>query len=79
MLANYYVIPTTQIPNLDWTYITDPTEDTLRKSVDQTKTYVNWEGDMPPEFVINSEVEGPYTKIQINDILETEEWTSKGD
>jgi hypothetical protein len=49
--------------------------DTVRKSVNETKTFVKWEGDMPTCVQNLTTSEGPYTYDEIYAILFTEEWT----
>jgi hypothetical protein len=51
--------------------------DTVRKSVDGTKTFVKWEGVTIPQSVESlTTKEGPYTYEEILTILSTEEWNS---
>lgn len=53
--------------------------DTIRKSVDQTKTFVKWDGNMPT-FIDNlTTKEGPYTYNEISQILQSPEWTQHFD
>jgi hypothetical protein len=72
---SYFIIPNTEIPNIDFNFVLETSAETLRMSVDGTKTFVKWEGDAPPEFVVNMTGEGPYTYTEILDILSTPEWT----
>lgn len=72
----YFIIPSSEIPNIDFDFVLETSAETLRMSVDGTKTFVKWIGDAPPEFVINMTGEGPYTYEEILDILSTEEWTA---
>ena len=47
-----------------------------RKSVDETKTFVKWEGDPTPASVDSlTTKEGPYTYNEILTILATPEWS----
>jgi len=60
---------------IDFTQVLETSIDTVRKSVDQTKTFVKWDGIMP-ECVNNlTTKEGPYTYDEIIPILLTTEWT----
>jgi hypothetical protein len=44
--------------------------------VDETKTFVKWDGEQP-EFVSElTTLEGPYTYTEILEILSTPEWTA---
>jgi hypothetical protein len=72
----YFIIPSSEIPNIDFDFVLETSAETLRMSVDGSKTFVKWIGDSPPEFVINMTGEGPYTHEEILDILSTEEWTA---
>jgi hypothetical protein len=72
---SYFIIPSTEIPNIDFNFVLETSAETLRMSVDSTKTFVKWEGDAPPEFVVNMTGEGPHTYEEMLDILSGEEWT----
>jgi hypothetical protein len=55
--------------------VLETSAETVRKSVDETKTFVKWDGAMP-ECVSNlTTKEGPYTYDEILQILSTPEWT----
>ena len=63
-----------ELDNIDFTQVSETSKDTVRKSVDETKTFVKWDDNIP-ECVINLNTkEGPYTYEEILDILSTEEW-----
>jgi hypothetical protein len=71
----YLIFPTNQLDKIDFTQVLETSEQTVRKSVDQTKTFIKWE-NQPPEFTEElTDVEGPYTHSEILTILSTEEWT----
>jgi hypothetical protein len=73
---NYLIIPTTELSKVDFDLVCETSADTVRKSVDETKTFVKWEGEAPA-FVANIVgAEGPYTHEEILTILATEEWTA---
>ena len=64
-----------ELNQIDFTQVLETSIDTVRKSVDQTKTFVKWDGIMP-ECVNNlTTKEGPYTYDEIIPILLTTEWT----
>ena len=73
---SYFIIPSTEIPNIDFNFVLETSAETLRMSVDGTKTFVKWEGDVPPDFVVNMTGEGPYTHAEILEILSTPEWSA---
>ena len=47
---------------------------TVRKSVDKTKTFIKWEGDTPICIQDLTTKEGPYTYGEMITILATPEW-----
>jgi len=61
---------------IDFSQVLETSQDTVRRSVDGTKTFVKWEGDMPSSVAALTTAEGPYTYEEILAILQTEEWTS---
>jgi len=67
-----------EINKIDFSQVNEDSVDTLRLSVDETKTFVNWEGKDQPAFLSQLKTsEGPYTKDEIWDILQTDEWKHK--
>ena len=76
MARKYLIIPTSELPKVDFSQICETSAETVRKSVDETKTFIKWDSD-EPSFVSNlTETEGPYTKEEIRTILATDAWTS---
>lgn len=66
-----------ELPNVDFTQVLETSIDTVRKSVDQTKTFVKWDGQIIPDCVLDLLTkEGPYTYDEILAILSTPEWNS---
>jgi hypothetical protein len=73
---NYMIFAVSELGSIDFTQVLESSADTVRKSVDQTKTFVKWDGEIP-ECVANLvDKTGPYTHEEILEILNTEEWTS---
>ena len=73
---SFAIFSTTQIDQVDFSLVCETSADTLRKSVDETKTFVKWDGEQP-EFVSElTTLEGPYTYSEILEILSGEEWTA---
>ena len=66
-----------ELNQIDFTQILETSIDTIRKSVDETKTFVKWDGEAIPSSVeVLTTKEGPYTYNEILDILATPEWTN---
>jgi len=71
----FMIFSVTELNQIDFTQVLETSEDTVRKSVDGSKTFVKWD-DMMPECVSNlTTKEGPYTYEEILVILATPEWT----
>jgi hypothetical protein len=68
-----------ELGSVDFTQVLEKSIDTVRKSIDETKTFVKWEGEVIPPTVNNlTTKEGPYTYNEILTILSTPEWTNEG-
>jgi hypothetical protein len=73
----FMIFSTTELDQIDFTQVCETSIDTVRKSVDQTKTFVKWDGELIPNSVENlTTKEGPYTYDEIIEILSTSEWSS---
>ena len=71
----FIIFNVSELNQIDFTQVLETSIDTVRKSVDQTKTFVKWDGAMS-ECVNNlTTKEGPYTYNEILTILATPEWT----
>ena len=71
----FMIFNVSELDQIDFTKVHETSIDTVRKSVDETKTFVKWDGVIP-ECVANlTTKEGPYTYDEILVILATEEWT----
>jgi len=71
----YLIFPVTELANINFDEVLETSAETVRKSVDSTKTFVKWENEMPASVVsLTQDTEGPYTHEEILTILSTEEW-----
>jgi hypothetical protein len=65
-----------ELGSVNFNEVLETSQDTVRKSVDETKTFVKWEGETTPLSVDSlTTKEGPYTYNEILTILATPEWT----
>ena len=71
----FMVFNVSELPQIDFTQVLETSIDTVRKSVDQTKTFVKWDGEIPSSVSSLTTKEGPYTYDEMLIILSTEEWT----
>jgi hypothetical protein len=73
---NFVIFSLTEIDKINFTQVLETSAETLRKSVDGTKSFVKWDGEQP-EFVSTLEtLEGPYTYTEILEILSGPEWSA---
>lgn len=72
----FMIFAVSELDQIDFTQVLETSIDTVRKSVDKTKTFVKWNGDTVPSSVeALTTKEGPYTYEEILVILATPEWT----
>ena len=71
----FMIFEVSELDQIDFTQVCETSIDTVRKSVDETKTFVKWDGVMPTCVADLYTKEGPYTYEEILVILATEEWT----
>ena len=72
----YAIFSLTEIDKIDFSLVCETSVDTLRKSVDETKSFIKWDGEQPTFVSTLETLEGPYTHAEILDILSTPEWTA---
>ena len=73
----FMIFNVSELPQIDFTQVCETSIDTIRKSIDGTKTFVKWDGITTPSSVDGlTTKEGPYTYEEILTILNGPEWTS---
>ena len=73
----FMIFNVSELNLIDFTQVLETSIDTVRRSVDGTKTFVKWDGNTtPPSVDILTTKEGPYTYDEILTILNGPEWTS---
>lgn len=70
----FMIFNVSELTNIDFNQVLETSTDTVRKSVDGTKTFVKWEGDIPSCVDNLTTKEGPYTYEEILTILAQPEW-----
>ena len=71
----YVIFATSEVDTIDFNEVLETSAETLRVSIDGTKTFVKFNGTMPTSVSSLTTKEGPYTHEEILAILTTEEWT----
>ena len=75
----FMIFNVSELDKIDFTQVLETSAETVRKSVDETKTFVKWDGETPSCVSTLTTSEGPYTYEEILAILATEEWTKPMD
>ncbi len=71
----FMIFNVSELPQINFTQVLETSAETVRRSVDSTKTFVKWDGSIPQCVVDLTTAEGPYTYEEILVILATPEWT----
>ncbi len=79
MERNYMIFNVSELDKIDFSQVLETSAQTIRKSVDETKTFVKWIGEEPSCISTLTTKEGPYSYEEMVDILATNEWTKKLD
>ena len=72
----FMIFNVSELGQIDFSTVLETSLETVRKSVDETKTFVKWDGTIPTCVSDLTTKEGPYTYDEILTILSTPEWTS---
>ena len=73
----FMIFNVSELTNIDFSQVLETSIDTVRKSIDETKTFVKWNGETIPSSVDSlATKEDPYTYSEILTILSGPEWTS---
>lgn len=71
----FMIFNVSELPNINFEEVLETSIDTVRKSVDETKTFVKWDGETPICVSNLTTKEGPYTYDEILTILNGPEWS----
>ena len=75
-IRQFMIFAVTELPQIDFTQVLETSADTVRRSVDLSKTFVKWDSETIPECVDTlTTKEGPYTYEEILAILSGPEWS----
>lgn len=70
-MRTYVIINSSDVSSVDFSQVAETSADTLRYSLDGTKTFVKFDGDTP-SFLIG---EPQYDHSEILTIMQSAEWT----
>ncbi len=73
---NFMIFNVSELGSVNFNEVLETSQNTVRKSVDETKTFVKWEGNDTPTSVDSlTTKEGPYRYQDMLTILSGSEWT----
>ncbi len=74
----FMIFSTWELNKIDFNQVLETSSETVRKSVDGTKTFVKWDGEEIPSSVqLLESKQGPYTYTQMLEILNGNEWAEE--
>ena len=78
---HYVIISSSDVPNIDFTQVMETFAETLRFSLDDTLTFVKYDGDMPSSVTACSSKSQEYSHSEILAILNADDgvWWSPED
>jgi hypothetical protein len=72
---SYVIFNSSELNLIDFNQVLETSLDTIRKSIDETKVIVKWDGDTQPSCISSlTTIEGTYTHSEILAIVDTPEW-----
>jgi hypothetical protein len=74
----FAIFSTSELDQINFNEVLETSADTVRRSVDGTKTFVKWDdgGAVPPSVQALTTIQGYYTYEEMLSILSTPEWTA---
>jgi len=72
----YVIFDISEVGTINFSEVMETSPDTLRLSVDGTKSFVKYEGGQPASVAALTTKTQEYTHAEILDILATSEWTA---
>ena len=72
---NWGIFDSSELSKINFEEVCEYSINTVRKSIDGTKTFIKWDGDSIPTSVVGlGTYLGPYNHSEILGILTTSEW-----
>ena len=72
MSRKYVIINADEVDSVDFSQVDETSADTIRYSLDDSKTFVKFDSDTTPSFL---DGKTQYTHSEIISVLATDEWT----
>lgn len=72
--TNYIIIDVSELPYVDFNTINETSEETLRFSNDDNKTFISWNEQSPTFIDLLGTKSQIYSEAEILEIMETSDW-----
>ena len=72
---HYVIIPYSEVEAIDFDQVLETDVSTVKKTIDGTKTFIKYEGEMPSSVVAVENKSQEYNYEEILEILHTTEWS----
>jgi hypothetical protein len=72
----YVIFNITELDQIDFSQVLETSAETVRRSIDDTQTFVKYENEQPTSVAALTSKSQEYTHEEILDILSTLEWTA---
>jgi len=75
---NFMVFDASELPSIDFSQVLETSIDTIRKSIDESRTFVKWDGaEIPSSVASLATKEGPYSYEEMIALLSSPEWAGE--
>lgn len=74
---NFMIFNVGELDKINFNTVLETGPETVRRSIDGSKTFVKWDEDVPSCITNLTTKEGPYSYGQILDILNGPDWTQQ--
>jgi hypothetical protein len=75
---NFMVFDASELPSIDFNQVLETSIDTVRKSIDESRTFVKWDGaEIPSSVASLATKEGPYSYEEMIVMLSSPEWAGE--
>ena len=75
---NFMVFDASELPSIDFSQVLETSIDTVRKSIDESKSFVKWDGaEIPSSVASLATKEGPYSYEEMIVLLSSPEWAGE--
>lgn len=72
----FIIFNVSELEKINFNEVLETSINTVRKSIDLTKTFVKWDGSTPSSVLTLTTTEGPYNYNEMVALMSTPEWQS---